>query len=195
MRLICPCCQAVASLEAWSGNVAARGALAAIAQLPGEVVRHIPHYLALFRPASSQGISWENAHKVVMELGALIAKGTVVHTHRVARSCPPTIWAEALATMLAQAGHVKRPLKGHGYLITIAYELADKADAQREHGVEINRVNRVVADTGVPKEFDWSQAVTPEEAAEIKSKSELFGRAYKNRTSQDSPGQKGDGVG
>ncbi|MBF8271573.1 MAG: hypothetical protein HW380_678 [Magnetococcales bacterium] len=180
MLLMCPCCQATASLEAWSGNVAARNTLAAISRLPGVVVRHVPGYLALFRPASDHGLAWEQVQKVVAELNVLMTKGTVVYSHKVARPCTPEMWAKAMETMLAQLDKVKRPLKGHGYLITIAYELADKADADKEKRVEQERASRTVETQDQEKGFDWSQAVTPEMAAEIRAKSEFFKNANKN---------------
>ncbi|MBF0415614.1 MAG: hypothetical protein HQL79_07580 [Magnetococcales bacterium] len=174
MMLMCPCCQAVASLEAWTGNVAARNALAAISQLPGAVVRHTPGYLALFRPTSERGLPWEQVQKVVAELNALIGKGTVVHSHKAARPCPPEMWGVAMETVLAQVDKVKRPLKGHGYLITIAYGLADEADAAREKKVEQERAGRswTKEPEGQVVDYEQMKPITPEKLAEIKKKSQ-----------------------
>ncbi|MDL2275821.1 hypothetical protein LJC22_06825 [Desulfosarcina sp. OttesenSCG-928-G10] len=132
MRMICPSCGAMASLEAWSSDAGARGLLAAVCDLPGGVVHHIPAYLALFRPVeSARALSWSRATKVVKDLSARIADGHIRHGREVSRPCPAGIWAEALEKIVHRPPP-QLPLTTNGYLIRIAYDLANEADKAAE---------------------------------------------------------------
>lgn len=72
------------------------------------------------------------AERIITEFIDLVGKGYVSEKGKVDRPCPPYIWATAMEQMLEKASALTLPMKSHGYLRTIAYQLADKADAQVE---------------------------------------------------------------
>lgn len=154
MRLICPACGAQASLEAWADDAGAREVLAAVCALPGPVVAYVPAYLALFRPlGSGRALSWKRAKKIVAELAKLTAGGHVQRGGRVARPCPPTVWAQALEK-ITQFAPRQLPLTSHGYLTEIAYGMADEADraaeTARNQAERSGRLNAEIAKSREP---------------------------------------------
>lgn len=127
MRLTCPACGAVASLEAMANDKAARGVAVLFGRLPPEVAAAVPAYLALFRP-EKQGLRWTRAEKILAELVGYVREGFT----RSGRRCRPSaaIWADALAQVADR--NLRRPLKGHGYLLEVVLDLYDSADARWE---------------------------------------------------------------
>lgn len=131
MRLICPGCGMTASAEAWLNDAQCRDTIAAIVKLPSPLPAHVLSYLSLFRP-ESRALSWKKALRVVIELSALVNAGHIQTQGRVARPCPPGIWAAAIDEMVSRKDRLSRPLKNHNYLRQVAYDLADQADAATE---------------------------------------------------------------
>ena len=127
MKLTCPSCGAVTSLEAAANDKAARQVAALFGKLPPQVAAQVPAYLALFRP-EKQGLRWTRVESILTELVSMVLDGFT----RGRRRCRPsaTIWAGALADVAAR--NLRRPLKGHGYLMEVAADLFERADARWE---------------------------------------------------------------
>jgi hypothetical protein len=60
-----------------------------------------------------------------------VAAGHVQFDGKPARPAPPGLWAQAISQML-ECPPQRLPLKSHGYLRAIVYDLADAADKQAE---------------------------------------------------------------
>lgn len=131
MILICPSCGATHSAEAWENDVKIRQALQAACALPPQVSKVVLGYLGLFRPAQ-RALSWSKSLKIINDLSALIAPGHIQVQGKPARPCPPHIWAMGIEQMVARTD-LQRPMKNHNYLRSIVWQLADQADAGREH--------------------------------------------------------------
>lgn len=131
MKLVCPGCGCTASAEAWSNDTACRDLLAAVVQYSSPLPPVVLDYLSLFRP-QNRALSWKKALRLAKELAKLTGPGHVQIQGRVARPCPPHIWAQAMENMIDRRGRFDGPLKNHNYLRQVAYGLADAADAQVE---------------------------------------------------------------
>lgn len=141
MRLVCPGCGAIASLEAWSADVEAREAMVALLTLPPEITPRIARYLGWFRPPGA-ALTWRRARELAEEIRAMVAAG-VVQGKGGARACSPKTWAAAMATMEGQADKIERPLRSHGYLIAVAWELAEHEAATAEKRQEAQAARRM----------------------------------------------------
>jgi len=137
MKLICPSCGAVASADAWTANADARQCMRMVAGLPGPVARCALPYLALFRPRvpdnerGYRGLIWPKALRLLGELKRLVDQTNVQWKGRPARPIDAVIWGVAMDRMIERPPH-KLPIDSHGYLTSIAYDLADEADRARE---------------------------------------------------------------
>jgi hypothetical protein len=131
MILICPSCGAAHSAEGWENDATARQALQASTKLPASVNSVLLAYLGLFRP-SKQALRWSKSLKMINELSAMIAQGHIQIQGKVARPCPPHLWAQAMEAVADRRATLILPLKNHNYLRQVAYQIADQADAGRE---------------------------------------------------------------
>lgn len=131
MKLVCPSCGLTASAEAWLNDASARELLLAVATLAYPLSKACLPYLGLFRP-EKRALSWDKAGKIVAELTKLIAPGHVQVQGKVARPCPPRIWAQAMEQMVERRDSIRRPLPNHNYLKQVAWQLADEEDARGE---------------------------------------------------------------
>lgn len=127
MRLTCPACGAMSSLEAMTEDASARRVAALFGELPPEVARVIPPYLALFRPEKT-GLRWTRVETILGELVAQVREGF----RRGGRRCKPSaaVWQQALHEVAGR--NLKRPLKNHGYLLEVAAGLAERFEAATE---------------------------------------------------------------
>ena len=200
MILICPSCGATHSADAWENDVKIRKTLQATCTLPAEVSRVLLPYLGLFRP-EKRALTWTKSLKIIGELQQLIAQGHIQVQGKVSRPCPPRIWAQGMEQMSARTD-LSRPMKNHNYLRQIVYQLADQADAGREHQQYQNEQNgnaraqraserqQPRQDSRVPKEEPLSQlerqwverygTLPGEEQGEIKSMKDLTAWASKS---------------
>jgi hypothetical protein len=139
MKLVCPCCGAVASAEAWENDAAARQALDLVTRLPGMVQSRVLPYLGLFRQGG-RGLTWTRALRLLQEVHDMVEAGTVRWEGAEERPCPPTVWAAALDAVLA-----RRPsgLKNHNYLRHVAWETAAGDAARAESDRERDRAHRM----------------------------------------------------
>lgn len=104
----------------------------AFAQLPPQVQGNYFQYLSLFRPKSGCAVQSAKAERLTLELVQEVTLGHVHQQGQVDRPCPPRIWGLAMEQMLERAGSLTLPVKTHGYLKTIAWDLANKEDAGHE---------------------------------------------------------------
>jgi len=127
MKLTCPSCGALTSLEAAANDKAARQVSALFGRLPPEVARALPEYLALFRP-QKQGLRWTRVVAVLDELVPMVIDGFVRQGRR--RKPTAVVWQEAL--MAVANRDLVRPLKNHNYLIEVLAGITDKAEGKWE---------------------------------------------------------------
>jgi hypothetical protein len=128
----CPRCAYKAPIlcfyqEAKDGRI-----LAAYAKLPGQVQVHYFGYLSLFRPASGTAMQSAKAARLTLELADEVAKGFISRQGQVDRSAAPRIWGMAMEQMMERSGSLTLPVKTHGYLKTIVYDIANKENAGQE---------------------------------------------------------------
>ena len=145
MKLICPSCGAVASAEAWISNADARQCMRLVTELPGPVARCALSYIALFRARvpdndkGFRGLAWSKALRLIGELKRLVDQTQIQWKGKPARRIDSSIWGAAMERMIERPPR-KLPIDSHGYLTSIAYEMADEMDRERE--VWYNRAER-----------------------------------------------------
>lgn len=148
--LTCPECGFVGSGAAWITPTEAKLAWSEILAMPTAVAPLLPQYLGFFRPGGGT-LHPAQARRLVRDLAAAVALGRVAHGAGVFRPCPPALWGQALETLLSQRKTIKTPLVNHNYLKSIAYALADAADADRERAVEAKRASQPRDHTPAPE--------------------------------------------
>lgn len=131
MKLVCPACGAIASVESWINDEMCREVLAKIAALPAPLPKAVLGYLSLFRPGQN-GLSWKKALRLADEINQIVARGYVKVQGKVDRDCPPRIWAQAMEQMVERRATLSLPFKNHNYLRQVAWQLADSEDAKNE---------------------------------------------------------------
>jgi hypothetical protein len=131
MKLICPSCAAIHSAESWLNDADARACMQIIAKLPKDVSAWCLNYLALFRSSSGRGLQWKTALRLITELLDMVAAGHIRWDGKPARYCTPRIWGQALEK-LTQHPPQRLPLKSHGYLQAMVYDMADDVDREAE---------------------------------------------------------------
>lgn len=136
MQIKCPSCYAVFSLETAVALDAARAALSTALQMPAPLSGLIAQYLGMFRSAG-RVLAFDRAERLMAELLPMLTEQRVERAGN-ARACPLPIWQQALERMVEHraAGKLELPLKSHGYLLEIAFGLADKAEAAAEREAE-----------------------------------------------------------
>lgn len=129
--MICPSCGAMHSAEAWANDPQARQCLKLTGELPHAVSIRCAGYLALFRPSATRGLAWAKALRLLSEVQDEINKPYIQWEGRVARPNSATAWAQAMERIIERPPK-SLPLKSHGYLRSIAYEIADELDKAQE---------------------------------------------------------------
>lgn len=131
MKLICPGCGSVASAETWLNDALCRDTMLAVVKLPAPLPSVTLGYMSLFRPGK-RALTWKKAKRLAEEIAALVAAGHIQVQGKVARPCPPRIWAMAMEQMMERRNSLRLPMPNHNYLRQIAWELADREDAGHE---------------------------------------------------------------
>jgi len=155
VRLVCPSCGAVASLEAWLSDPDWREMIEFLPSIPGQIQRRAISYLALWRK-NGKALNPAKALKILKGLNELVSEGTVHWEHGETRPAPLELWAEALDATIES-----RPsgLANHNYLRHVAWEkaagLASRAEANRER----QRQHRAAHEEEAPAGEDERQAV------------------------------------
>lgn len=139
MRLTCPSCGAVASLEAWTIDEKVRWYLKIISELPGPVAVNVPQYLGLFRdPASRRGLSWARVKTLLVQLKERVEASEIQWKNKAPRPNSARAWGMAMEKII-QNPPERLPLTSHGYLRAIAYDIADELHAHEEREAEESR--------------------------------------------------------
>lgn len=142
MRLICPSCGATHSAEAWESDVNARQCIRVIGELPTEVSRRALAYLALFR-SPNRGLRWSTALRLLVELQRIVKEPYIQWEGKVARPNVSQAWALAMERVIEHPPK-RLPLKSHGYLRSVAYEIADELDrAVEKKRIEAERTGKI----------------------------------------------------
>lgn len=140
MKLTCPACGSLSSLDALLGNEGAREAVMAALAMPAPLGKLCVQYLGLFRPAQRQ-LSFDRVANLLNELLPMIAEAKIERGGRI-WSAPQEYWAMAMTDMLAKRDKLTLPLKGHGYLLEIIVGYSIKAEAKQETQADNSRSGR-----------------------------------------------------
>lgn len=119
MRTRCPSCGATLSLDALVAHEGAREALATAFKLSGTVGAALVRYLSLFRPEARE-LTMDRVGKLLAEVLPDIQAGRIMRNGQVYEA-PQEAWVWAIEQGLAarDAGRLKTPLKGHGWLYEV----------------------------------------------------------------------------
>ncbi|MDD5391174.1 MAG: hypothetical protein PHD37_17695 [Gallionellaceae bacterium] len=156
MKLSCPACGAVASLDVLIGHEGARDAVMSALRLPAPLGKALVQYVALFRPAS-RNLSMDRLSGLLSELHPMIEAAKIERNGRT-WSAPQEYWRMALEEMIAKRDKLTLPLKSHGYLLAIIESYSNKADAKEEAQRESQRAGRTPVGAGAAREQESSQA-------------------------------------
>lgn len=158
MKVKCPACGAVASLDALLSHDGAREAVLVALQLPAPLGKRLIQYLGLFRPVTRE-LSFD---RLATLLGELVEP---LQNHRFNRGgrdwgFTNEMMAAALQDMLDRrdAGKLTLPLKSHGYLWEVLVGMCDKQEGRKENAREDQRR---FAPSG------WRRTTGPVSAAEV----------------------------
>lgn len=133
IRFTCPCCGADFPWEAGLVEADAKRLGAVLGDMEPPLARAAMSYLRLFKPAKT-ALRLPRATKLLQELAALVAEGTVCRDERsgVRRPAPASAWVAGIEQMLQQSDRLTLPLAAHGYLRQVVFGIADAADAAAE---------------------------------------------------------------
>jgi len=132
MNGTCQTCGTTAPIEWFLSETEHRQICGVLVELPKDIQAVVFHYLALFKPATGKAIQAKKANRILTEIKQITAAGHVQVDRKVARPCPPRIWAQAMEQMIERRDRLNLPMPNHNYLKSIAWDLADQADAQAE---------------------------------------------------------------
>lgn len=117
MKVKCPTCGALNSLDSLMANEAASRAIYAALSVNGELGSALIGYLGLFRPAKSS-LSFDRVATLLNELVPMIQTGEIQRDGKT-YPAPAEAWIYAINAMLANRTTLKLPMKSHGYLLEI----------------------------------------------------------------------------
>jgi len=132
MKDICQTCGASAPIDWFLTTTKDRQCKQVLSELPEAVAHQCVHYLVLFKPRSGRAMTAAKAQRVLTELKTLVETGYVKIKGRVGRPCSPAIWALAMEQMAERREQLDLPLENHNYLRKVSWDLAEKADYQKE---------------------------------------------------------------
>ena len=132
MNGTCQTCGTSAPIEWFLSETEHRQICAVLVKLPKEIQAVIFHYLALFKPTTGRAIQAKKASRLMAEINEMVTAGHIQVDRKVARPCPPRLWAQAMEQMIERRDRLSLPMPNHNYLKSIAWDLADQADAQAE---------------------------------------------------------------
>ena len=137
MNGTCQTCGTVAPIEWFLAEAEYRQICASLVELPKDVQAVVFHYLGLFRPATGRAIAAKKAGRLLAEIRTMVTTGYVQVDRKAARPCPTRIWALAMEQMVERRDRLNLPMPNHNYLKSIAYDLADHADAKHEMSANV----------------------------------------------------------
>jgi len=132
MKLKCPACGAVASLDMLLSHEGAREAILIALQLPESLGKIVIQYLGLFRPAERE-LSFDRVAKILGELLPDIQQNRIKANGRdwvISRD----LWKAGLEAVLQarDMGKLKPPLKNHNYLYAVLASMVDRVESKDE---------------------------------------------------------------
>lgn len=130
MKLICPSCGATHSACAWLSDSIARQSLIIAGSMQYDISSRCFAYIALFRPPG-KSLQWRKVLKLLTELQELVSIPEISWKNGQARTNSARIWGIALDRIIENPPN-RLPLKSHGYLTSMAYEIANDLDRQAE---------------------------------------------------------------
>lgn len=132
----CPACNASFSLDVAFAIDTGREAILTALKMPAPLALLIAKYLGMFR-AAGRALSFDRMERLMRELQPMFEAQTVTR-NGTTRRCPPDLWQQALERVIEQRdiGKLQLPLKTHGYLLEIAFALADQVEAKQEKAQE-----------------------------------------------------------
>lgn len=137
MKLTCPSCGAVMSLDVLIAHQGAREAVVHALDVPAPLGRLLVQYVALFRPAKRE-LSIERVGRILAELLPLIRAAQIERGGRV-WPAPLDYWVSAIEEMLERREKLTLPLKSHGYLLEIIAGIGNRAESRAETKREAER--------------------------------------------------------
>lgn len=149
MKLVCPACGSVNSLDSLVGHDGARAALAELAALSGPFAGAVLRYLALFRPEKRQ-LSFDRVASLLAELNPMIIEARITRNGR-AYAAPREVWVAAIDSILASRDRLTLPLKSHGYLLEIIIGQIHKAEQAAETKREAGRAGHTPVGGHAPR--------------------------------------------
>ena len=170
MRLICPSCGAIASLEAWQNDSDARRFMELILQFPSIVQPRLLPYFGLFRQGA-KGLTWSRATRLSSELHEIVIRDTIQWDGGESRPSHPQLWAAAMDAVLARR---PKSLTNHNYLRHTAWEMASTLACHAESTRASNLRQRAQSK---PAEQD----ITPEEHATVLAQLSNFTKRFGNK--------------
>lgn len=182
MKLSCPACGAVASLDVLIGHEGSRDAVMAALALPAPLGKALVQYIALFRPAQ-RNLSMDRLANLLAELQPMIEAARIERGGRIL-SAPQDYWKCALEEMVSKRDKLTLPLKSHGYLLAIIEGYNQKAEGKAEQSREDQRAGRtpvgeIAAHKSAPKpEPAKPRGEIPESAKAELKKLNLQSREY-----------------
>jgi hypothetical protein len=147
MRTRCPACGATLSLDALLAHEGAREAVTTVFKLSGATGAAVVRYLALFRPETRE-LTMDRVAKI---LGEIIPD---LQVQRISRDgqvheAPLEAWIWGIEqTLLARdAGRLKTPLKGHGWLYEVISRYRPVAGQVSSNGTALTAGNKQLSRT------------------------------------------------
>lgn len=160
-KILCPFCGQTSSPDEWSGED--KTLLRAALRMPAIMADDCIKYLAMFRPLKSR-LSKAKGIKLLEEMQQLVTSPHVQWKTMPARPNRPDFWAAALKQLFDRK--LQLPLSSHGYLRSIAYDLADKEDRENEY--RRNRSERDGTFRKVPEHSPDPEPMTLDEIQAIR---------------------------
>lgn len=168
MKLVCPACGSVNSLDSLVGHDGARAALAELAALSGPFAGAVLRYLALFRPEKRQ-LSFDRVASLLAELNPMIIEARITRNGR-AYAAPREVWIGAIDSILASRDRLTLPLKSHGYLLEIIVGQIHKAEMAAESKREAGRAGHTPTGGSAPRPVPEPEPETPRASKETIAK-------------------------
>ena len=137
MKLSCPACGSQFTIDAATGDADARRFAVLVAGLNPQVGKWLIQYLALFTPAKT-GLRWARMLTLSQTLEPMIKAAQVTH-NGTTYTVPPEAWAAAMEHLASRPAGLSLPLTKHGYLLKMLANGAEKIEAKKEQGTEVQR--------------------------------------------------------
>lgn len=164
MKLVCPACGSVNSLDSLIGHDGARAAMAELAALSGPFAGAVLRYLALFRPEKRQ-LSLDRVASLLAELNPMIVEARITRNGR-SYAAPREVWIGAIDSILANRDRLTLPLKSHGYLLEIIVGQIHKAEQAAESKRESSRAGHTPTGGHAPRPVAEPEPEKPRASAE-----------------------------